>query len=128
MLGASHPTRDFSFVTDTVAGFISAMNSSQAIGEVINLGSNFEISIEDTSKLISELMDKDVEFLVEAQRVRPSEARLSDFGPQCQGQEAARLVSEYEGHAGFRRGLTQTIEWFGQPRNLGAYKAELYNV
>ncbi|MGQ2810017.1 NAD-dependent 4,6-dehydratase LegB, partial [Leptospira interrogans] len=60
-LGAVHPTRDFNFVKDTVAGFIAALNSDVCVGEVINLGSNYEISVGDTVRLIAEVMKVNVE-------------------------------------------------------------------
>src|SRR5262249_18478068 len=52
-LGALHPTRDFSFVRDTVRGFIAVATSDKSVGEVINIGSNFEISIGDTARMIA---------------------------------------------------------------------------
>ena len=62
-LGSLHPTRDFNYIADTVNGFIKALFSDKGFGEVINIGSNFEISIGDTAQLIAELMGKKIEIL-----------------------------------------------------------------
>jgi len=64
-LGAISPTRDFNFIDDTVAGFIAAMNSDQGLGEVVNFGSNFEISIGETVRLIAEVMNTDIEIITD---------------------------------------------------------------
>jgi dTDP-glucose 4,6-dehydratase len=60
-LGALHPTRDFNYVADTVRGFIYMLESPKSIGEVINIGSNFEVTIGQTGELIAELMGQEVD-------------------------------------------------------------------
>ncbi len=70
-LGATHPTRDFNYVADTVEGFIAAAESDRAVGEVINLGSNYEISIGDTVRMIAEVMGAEVEIETDEVRLRP---------------------------------------------------------
>jgi dTDP-glucose 4,6-dehydratase len=128
-LGALHPTRDFSYVTDTVAGFLAALNCDHAIGEVINLGSGFEISIGETSQLLAEIMGKSVTFITDEQRIRPEN---SEVGRLLASNEKARQLlkwqPEYGGREGFRRGLAKTIEWFSNPAQLAAYKTALYNL
>src|SRR3989344_5610005 len=69
-LGAVSPTRDFNYVADTVAGFIAALNSDRSIGEVINIGSNFEISIGDTARTIAAVMGTEIEIIADEQRLR----------------------------------------------------------
>jgi len=128
-LGAVHPTRDFNFVADTVAGFIAALESTQSVGEVINIGSGFEISIGDTAKLISELMGVELEIITDEQRVRPANSEVERlWASNDKARELLLWQPKYGGLDGFRRGLTETIEWFREPRNLSAYKAELYNL
>jgi len=70
-LGSLHPTRDFNYVTDTVAGFLAALRSDRGVGEVINIGSNFEVSIGDTARSIAEVMRAEVEIVTDEQRLRP---------------------------------------------------------
>ena len=128
-LGAIHPTRDFNYVSDTVAGFISALTCDLAVGEVVNVGSNFEISIGDTVRTIAELMNVSIEIESDEQRLRPA---LSEVERLWASNEKARQLMKwqpaYGGIDGFRKGLQQTIEWFCQPENLSAYKADRYNI
>ena len=128
-LGALHPTRDFSFITDTVRGFISVMESDRAVGEVINIGTNFEISIGDTARLIAEIMGVEIEIESDTERLRPP---LSEVERLCADNSKAReltgWVPDFGGREGLRRGLALTCEWFRDPANLAAYKAELYNI
>lgn len=79
-LGALSPTRDFNYVKDTVSGFISIMNSEKALGEVINIGSNYEISIGDTVKAIADVMDKKLEIETDEVRFRPEKVKWNDCG------------------------------------------------
>jgi NAD dependent epimerase/dehydratase len=128
-LGAIHPTRDFNYVTDTVRGFCAVAESDAALGEVINIGSNYEISIGDSVKLIAELMGADVEIETEAQRLRPDKSEVERLW--ADNAKAARLTGwspEYAGQDGFRRGLAETIAWFKDPANLASYKAGTYNI
>ncbi len=128
-LGACHPTRDFSFVHDTVTGFIAALKSEISIGEVINLGSNFEISISDMAKIIAELMDSDAQFYQDEQRLRPEKSEVERLW--ASNEKARALLDwqpDYVGIEGFRKGLMETINWFRNPENLINYKADIYNL
>ncbi|TGM56520.1 NAD-dependent 4,6-dehydratase LegB [Leptospira adleri] len=128
-LGSVSPTRDFNYIKDTVAGFISALNSSEGIGEVINIGNGFEISVGDTVKLIAELLKEDIEIISDFERIRPDKSEVERLW--CSNEKAKQLLSwspEYKGLEGFKRGLVETIDWFKNPENLKAYKAEVYNV
>ena len=128
-LGALHPTRDFSYVADTVEGFIAALESDQGIGEVINLGSGFEISIGDTLNLIAELMGVQVETEEEAVRLRPANSEVNRL--LADNSKALRLFGWQPGYGnldGFRRGLTETVRWFSDAGNLNAYKADRYTL
>lgn len=128
-LGALHPTRDFSFVGDTVAGFIAVAGAKAAVGEVINIGSGFEISIGDTARTIASVMGVDFEIAGDDQRLRPQKSEVERLWA---GTEKARKLTGwspvYGGIDGFRRGLAETIEWFRRPENLARYKPELYNI
>jgi dTDP-glucose 4,6-dehydratase len=128
-LGAVNPTRDFNYVKDTVEGFISVLNSEKSIGEVINIGSNYEVSIGDTVKTIADIMQVDMEILCDEQRLRPEKSEVERLWA-C-NQKAKDLLAwqpQYGGLDGFRRGLAETIDWFKTPENLAAYKADIYNI
>lgn len=128
-LGSLHPTRDFSFVADTVAGFVAALKSELSDGQVINLGSNFEISIGDTALQIAQIMAAEVRFDVDEQRVRPEKSEVERLW--CDNSKARNLLGwrpGYGGPEGFRRGLEETIRWFREPAHLGLYRAGTYNL
>lgn len=128
-LGALHPTRDFNFVMDTVRGFISIAESEQSVGEVINIGSNFEISMGDTVQMIAEIMEVDIEIETDEMRLRPEKSEVDRLW--ADNSKAKRLTGwepSYGGREGFKRGLAETIAWFTNPENLKSYKADIYNV
>ena len=125
MLGDVTPTRDFNYVEDTCRGFISLMESDAVIGETINIGSNTEISIGDTLKLIKELMSSDVEFIHDAQRIRPKKSEV--FRLCCDNSKIESLTG-YKSKIDIHAGLKKTIDWITLSENLKSYKAEIYNV
>jgi NAD dependent epimerase/dehydratase len=128
-LGAVHPTRDFNYAADTVAGFLAALRSERAIGEAINIGSGFEVSIGDTARTIAELMDVPIEIATDEQRVRPKASEVERLW--AANQKAVELLGwrpRYAGLDGFRRGLAETITWFTTESRRSLYKSALYNV
>ncbi len=128
-LGAITPTRDFSYVQDTVAGFIAVLNGDRGLGEVINIGSNFEISIIDTAQLIAECMGVPIELVSDEERMRPANSEVERLWADNSKAEALfGWQPIYGGRDGFKRGLIETIDWFTQPDNLRAYKSEIYNL
>ena len=124
-LGDTSPTRDFNYVEDCWRAFIMIAESDKTIGETINIGSNSEISISDTLKLIKELMLSDVTFINDEQRNRPKNSEV--FRLWCDNKKIKNLVG-YKPQVSFRDGLKKTIEWVTQPENLKMYKSEIYNV
>ncbi len=128
-LGALHPTRDFSFVEDTAQGFINAAESDAAIGEIINLGAGFEISIQDTAKLIAEIIGSKIEIITDQERQRPENSEVERLlSSNTLAKELIGWQPQYTGVAGFKKGLEKTIEWFREPKNLSAYKSNIYNL
>ena len=128
-LGSTHPTRDFSYVSDTVAGFIAAMNSENGVGEVINLGSAFEISIGNTAKCIAEAMGCEIEFLTDNKRLRPEKSEVERlFASNDKAKQLLNWSPLYGGLNGFKRGLLNTIDWFSDKTNLVQYKSEIFNL
>ena len=128
-LGATTPTRDFSYVQDTVSGFISALTSEAGLGEVINLGSNFEVSIGDTVRLIAETMDATIEIISDEVRMRPQNSEVERlWADNTKAKDIFAWRPTYTGHDGFKRGLAETIDWFTKVENLHGYKSEIYNV
>ena len=128
-LGALHPTRDFNFVTDTVRAFIAIAESERSTGEIINIGSNYEISIADTVRMIAELMDAEIQIETDQTRLRPEKSEVERLW--ADNSKAKKLLNwepSYGGKDGLRRGLVETISWFTNPDNIQGYKAHLYNL
>jgi dTDP-glucose 4,6-dehydratase len=128
-LGALHPTRDFNYVKDTVRGFIACAESDCSIGEVINIGSGYEISIGDTVQLIAEVMGVDIELETEQVRVRPAKSEVERLC--ADNSKARRLLGWqpcYGGKEGLKRGLSETAGWFLDSGYLKRYKADIYNI
>ncbi|MDD4975469.1 MAG: NAD-dependent 4,6-dehydratase LegB [Bacteriovorax sp.] len=128
-LGALHPTRDFNYVMDTVRGFISIAKSDKSVGEVINIGSNFEVSIGDTVKFIAEIMGVDIEIVTDGDRLRPDKSEVDRLW--ADNSKAKKIVGwepGYGGLEGFKRGLKETIDWFTKAENLKNYKSDIYNI
>lgn len=128
-LGAVSPTRDFSYVRDTVDGFIAALESDRGVGEVVNFGSNFEITIGDTALLIAEAMNAKIEIVTDEARLRPGKSEVERlWADNAKALELFGWQPAYGGRAGFKRGLQETADWFADVGNLRAYKADIYNI
>lgn len=128
-LGALAPTRDFSFVLDTVRGFMAVADCPASIGKVINVGSGFEISVGETASLIGEIMGVKVEMDRDDERMRPEKSEV--FRLWCDASMAKNVLGwfpEYGGKEGLRRGLADTVTWFTNPKNLKRYKTDVYNI
>ncbi|MDA3876615.1 MAG: NAD-dependent 4,6-dehydratase LegB [Halothiobacillus sp.] len=124
-LGDMSPTRDFNYVEDTCRGFIALAECDAAIGEVVNIGSNYEITIRDTLHLIRELMGSDIEVVQDDQRLRPQNSEV--FRLWCDNSKIEALTG-FKPQVDIREGLARTIEWFTNPDNLRRYKVDIYNV
>jgi dTDP-glucose 4,6-dehydratase len=128
-LGAVAPTRDFNHVKDTVRGFIAAVSSDRGIGESVNFGSNFEISVGDTAKLIAEVMGVDIRITMEQERLRPENSEVERlWADNRKARDLFGWEPAYSGREGFKRGLAETAVWFNQPENLARYKSDIYNL
>ena len=124
-LGDLTPTRDFNYVEDTNRGFIALSQEDKTIGETINIGSNFEISIADTLNIIKDLMHSDVKFITDQQRIRPEKSEV--FRLWCDNTKIKNLTG-YKPKVSINEGLQKTIDWITQPNNFKHYKSEIYNV
>lgn len=128
-LGTITPTRDFSYVQDTVNAFIATLKSDNALGEVVNFGSNFEISIVDIVALIAEQMNVKIEITADIERMRPAKSEVERLW--ADNSKAKKLFGwspAFAGRDGLARGIQETISWFAQPENLRHYKSDVYNV
>jgi NAD dependent epimerase/dehydratase len=128
-LGALHPTRDFNHVSDTVAGFLAALGTDRCLGEVVNLGSSFEISIGEVAHCVAQMMRVEVEVVADAQRMRPLASEVERlWAATDKARDVLGWQPRYGGLEGFRRGLAETIDWYRAPGNLSSYRADTYNL
>ncbi len=124
-LGDLTPTRDFNFVKDTCRGFIQLASCQEAIGEEVNIASNYEISMRDTLELIAKIMKSDVQFVEDEQRLRPAKSEVFRlWGDNTK----IKALTGFEPEYSIEKGLTETINWFVKPENLAKYKAGIYNL
>lgn len=128
-LGALSPTRDFTYVSDTVGGFIAALESTAGAGEVINLGAGFEVSIGDTFRTIAEIMGSDAVATEDPQRLRPENSEVERlFSNNAKARETIGWQPQLAGLEGFREGLSRTVDWFSDAGNLARYRTDAYTV
>jgi dTDP-glucose 4,6-dehydratase len=128
-LGAVHPTRDFNFVSDTVAGMIAIHDSPASVGDVINIGSGSEISIKDLALTIAKLMNAEVRIETEQARLRPAKSEVDRLLADIS--KAKRILGwtpKFGGREGLNAGLRQTIDWFMQAENRARYPRGGYTV
>jgi len=123
-IGSRHPTRDLTYVSDTVEGFIKlAEANNKVLGEVINIGSNFEISIGDLAEKIVSLIDKKIEIKYDEFRVRPKKSEVERLW--VDNRKAKKLIN-WEPKVSLDEGLKKTIKWISE--NINRYKPNIYNV
>lgn len=125
-LGSLDPTRDFNFVSDTAAAFVTVVEADDdVVGGTFNAGSGTEISIGDTVRLIGEVMGAPVEVRLDPERVRPAGSEVQRL--VC---DSSRLkaITSWKPEVSLEQGLRATAEWFSEPANLALYKTDRYNV
>lgn len=121
-LGSLEPTRDYTFVLDTVRAFIKIAESSKSTGKVINVGSNFEISIGELAGKIFSLLNKDVEIITDFDRVRPKESEVDRLW--CDNRQAKEILN-WNPEFSMEQGLQSVIGWI--KNNPDLYKSGIYN-
>ncbi len=124
-LGDLTPTRDFNFVKDTCRGFLALAENENTIGKEINIASNYEISMAGTLNMIKEIMQSDVSFVTDEQRLRPKDSEVFRLWGD---NSLIKSLTEWRPKYTVEQGLTETINWLSKPDNLKKYKAGIYNL
>lgn len=122
-LGSLHPTRDLTFISDTIEGFIRVAEEKKSIGEVINIGSGFEISIEDLAEKILKLSKSKVEIEIDKKRVRPKDSEVERLWADF---TKARMVLSWQPRVNLDEGLKRTIKWISE--HIDEYKVGMYTI
>lgn len=124
-LGSLHPTRDLTYVKDTVEGFIAAAESEKSIGQIVNIGSNFEISVGNLAKLIADIARVNINIGNEGERKRPIKSEVERlWADNKKANELLQWCPKYT----LEKGLKETFEWFVDKQNINIYKPNIYNI
>jgi len=121
-IGTTAPTRDFNYVTDTVAGFLAVASSDRALGEVVNIGSGREISIGDLVDLLVSTSGRKARVVSDSDRLRPAGSEVERL--LCDNTRA-REWAGWEPKVSLEEGLALTARWVEENPDA---KASTYNV
>lgn len=124
-LGALSPTRDFNYVKDTVAAFVSIAESDQTVGEEINVATQQEVSIEDLAREIISQINPEAKIICDEERLRPEKSEVNRL---LGSNEKIQELTSWKPRFTFEQGIAETIKWFMDPENLSKYKADIYNI
>lgn len=123
-VGDLTPTRDFNFVKDTAQGFIALGEAPGIEGRDINIATGTEVSMERTLSIIAELMQSDVRYVVDPERLRPGKSEVFRL---CGDNTLISELTGWHPCYSLHEGLKATIDWFVKPENLAKYKTDIYN-
>ena len=126
-MGNLTPTRDFTYVDDTVEAFILALKKN-ILGEVINIGNKFEISIKDILNIFKKDFGYNFDVILDKKRLRSNKSEV--FRLLASNSKAKKILNwnpKYQGIVGFKKGLKKTLEWFVNSRNSKFYNPDIYN-
>lgn len=121
-LGAISPRRDFNFVDDTVSGMIAIHDNDKSIGEVINIGSGYDVGIGEMVDICMEITGNEVPIETEEQRLRPDASEVERL--LCANDKAFKILGwkpNYSGPDGLKKGLVLFAEWLSRPENRARY-------
>jgi NAD dependent epimerase/dehydratase len=124
-LGALSPTRDLTYVSDTVNGLVSLACCDAAIGREVNIGSGFEISIGGLAQMLIDIVNPDARLVMDEQRLRPEKSEVERL--LCDN-SLVKALTGWRSETPLRAGLERTVEWFRDTRNLSRYKAHMFNL
>ena len=124
-MGSFDPSRDFNYVKDTCSGFISIAESTNTIGEEINIATQREISMGQLANELIHQINPNARIVQDSSRVRPAKSEVMQL---LGSNEKLKSLTEWESKYSFSEGIAETISWFKTPENLKAYKAGIYNI
>ena len=128
-LGNINTTRDFNFINDTVNAFVKCLHTEKGIGEAINVGSGFECSIIDLVKIIADILNVKVKIEFSSERIRPKNSEVDRLlASNSKAKSMLDWTPEHDGIIGLKKGLTKTIRWFQNKKNMSFYKDDGYKI
>ena len=128
-LGDILTTRDFNFIEDTVSGFYAALISENSIGEIINIGSNYEVSIKNMVEIVAKIIGSEIFIESSESRFRPEKSEVNRlWASNKKAFDLLKWEPKYAGIEGLKKGLQKTIEWYLNKDNLALFKADKYTI
>ncbi|MDE6101102.1 MAG: GDP-mannose 4,6-dehydratase, partial [Paramuribaculum sp.] len=123
-VGDLTPTRDFNYVTDTAAGFLALATTPGIEGREINIATGREVTMEHTLHTIARLMDADISWVTDPERLRPSKSEVRRL---LGDNSLITSLTDWRPKVNLEEGLRKTIDWIVRPENLAGYKTDIYN-
>jgi NAD dependent epimerase/dehydratase len=128
-IGNLSPTRDFTYIEDTVNAFVLAMKKNNIFGEIINVGSQFEISIKDMLNIFKKDFGYNFKIIIDQDRVRPKNSEVQRlFSSDLKAKKLLGWEPKYNKLLGFKKGLEKTLNWFSNKENIKLYNSNIYNI
>jgi len=127
-IGSIYPRRDLLFVEDTVQGIISSIGNKKSIGEIINLGSGFDVSVKQLIERIGFIINKKIKYKMSKERIRPKRSEVDRLlASNKKAKKILKWSPKNSNSVGLNNGLKKTINWFSSKKNLSLYKTKDFN-
>ena len=127
-LGSLYPTRDLTYIDDTTDAFLCALNKKKDIGEIINIGSGFEVSIKELVRKISKIIGYRIDIKKDFKRVRPKKSEVNRlFANNKKAKKILNWSPKLSKKSDFENSLKKTVEWFSNEKNINQYKINIFN-
>tara|TARA_B100000963_G_scaffold293016_1_gene263335 strand:+ start:12461 stop:13456 length:996 start_codon:yes stop_codon:yes gene_type:complete len=127
-LGSLYPTRDLTYIDDTTDAFLCALNKKKDIGEIINIGSGFEVSVKELVRKISKITGYRIDIKKDFKRVRPKKSEVDRlFANNKKAKKILNWSPKLNKKSDFENSLKKTIEWFSNEENINQYKINIFN-
>ena len=128
-IGNLKPTREYNYIEDTVNAFKQAIDNKKIIGDVVNIGNGYNISVKELGTQISNILNKEIKFDIDKSRIRKPKTEVKDLkADNSKAKKILKWTPKFSGKAGLNKGLKKTINWFLDPKNLLKYKKNIYNI
>ena len=129
-LGSINTTRDFNFVEHTVSAYLKSLKKKRSLdGQIINIGSNFEVSIKDIYQIVCKFYNRYPKIKIEKKRIRPLKSEVKRL--YSSNKKAIRLLKwkpKFSGKKNFYKGIYKTCEWFEKNKKNPSYKSTDYTI
>lgn len=124
-LGSLHPTRDFTYVKDTVEGFLKIAKSDKTIGEEINIASESEVSIGELTRKLIKMINPKARIAADKKRVRPVDSEVERLNGSS---EKLKRLTGWQARYTLEKGLEETVAWYRKNADMRLFKPDIYNI